>query len=128
MQRRSVRTIVSSRTTTFLMAKFLMAKFLIAKFLIAMSPIAIMSPIVIVLMAFALPAHAADPAFCRTYASAALKQAQAAMTDPKCGPAAQGARWSMDVRVHYEWCLGVSLAAVGTERDARTAYLRACHS
>ena len=84
--------------------------------------------IIISLNFMALPAHAADPAFCRTYASAALRQAQAAMTDPKCGPAAQGARWSMDVRVHYEWCLGVSLVTVGTERDARTAYLRACRS
>jgi hypothetical protein len=84
--------------------------------------------IIMSLIVMALPAHAADPAFCRTYANAALKQAQVAMTDPKCGPAAQGARWSMDVRVHYEWCLGASFAAVGTERDARTAYLRACRS
>jgi len=38
----------------------------------------------------------------------------------------QGARWSTDFAIHYEWCLGASFAASGGERDARTHYLRGC--
>jgi hypothetical protein len=75
---------------------------------------------------FAAPAGAADPAFCKGYTNAALNQVQLALTDPKCAVGAQGVRWSTAFPVHYEWCLGVSLAAAGVERDARTGYLRGC--
>ena len=71
-------------------------------------------------------AHAADPGFCKQYARAALNQVRGALANPRCGGGLQGARWSADFAVHYEWCLGVSFAAAGNERDARTQYLRSC--
>ena len=73
-------------------------------------------------------ARAADPGFCRQYARAATSQVRGALADPHCGAAVQGARWSTDFPVHYEWCLGASVADAGAERDARTRYLRACAS
>ena len=71
-------------------------------------------------------AHAADPAFCKPYAQAALKQVRGGLSDPACAPRLQGARWSSDFAVHYEWCLGASFGAAGGERDARTHFLREC--
>jgi hypothetical protein len=73
------------------------------------------------------PAHAADPAFCRQYTKAALSQVRGGLADPRCAGRLQGARWSTDFAVHYEWCLGVSPAAAGEERDARTRYLKGCN-
>jgi len=71
-------------------------------------------------------AGAADPGFCRQYAKAALNQVRGGLANPGCAGALQGARWSPDFSVHYEWCLGASFAATGVERDARTQYLRRC--
>jgi hypothetical protein len=71
-------------------------------------------------------AHAADPAFCRPYAKAALIQVRGGLASPACAAGMQGARWSTDFAVHYEWCLGASPDAVGAERDLRTRYLRGC--
>jgi hypothetical protein len=71
-------------------------------------------------------APAADPGFCKQYAKAALNQVRGGLADPSCGSGLHGARWSSDFAVHYEWCLGTSLGAVGNERDARTRQLRAC--
>jgi hypothetical protein len=71
-------------------------------------------------------AQAADAEYCKGYASAALNQVRGARSNPACASAAQGARWSADYRVHYDWCLGQSFAATGEERDARTNYLRSC--
>ena len=71
-------------------------------------------------------AHAVDPGFCRQYAKAALTQVRGGLTNPACASGLQGARWSTDFAVHYEWCLGASLGAAGTERDARTQYLKGC--
>ncbi len=70
--------------------------------------------------------HAADPDFCRRYARAALIQVRDALASPRCGAGLQGTRWSAEFPVHYEWCLGVSVAAAGAERDARAKLLRAC--
>jgi hypothetical protein len=69
-------------------------------------------------------AHAADPGFCKQYAQAAINQVRGGLSNPRCGGGLQGARWSADFAVHYEWCLGASLGAAGNERDARTQYLR----
>lgn len=80
------------------------------------------------LMAGLTAADAADPGFCRQYAQAALKQVRGALSNPRCGGGLQGARWSADFPVHYEWCLGADYGAAGAERDARTRYLRACTS
>lgn len=78
-------------------------------------------------LAFTPPtAQAADPGFCANYAQAALRQVRGALAHPRCIPGLQGGRWSADQQVHYNWCLGASYAAAGSERDARTAYLRSC--
>jgi len=71
-------------------------------------------------------ARAADPAFCRQYSHAALNQVHGALANPRCAAAMQGSRWSTDFSIHYQWCLGVSYADAGVERDARTTYLRGC--
>lgn len=86
----------------------------------------------LVLASFALTcaamsqARAADPAFCRQYSQASLNQVRGALADPRCAVALQGSRWSTDFSTHYQWCLGVSYADAGVERDARTKYLRGC--
>jgi hypothetical protein len=72
------------------------------------------------------PAQAADLAFCKQYAQAALNQVRGGLANPACAAGLQGARWSTDFAVHYEWCVGVSFAAAGVERDARARQLRAC--
>ena len=78
------------------------------------------------LLAVSTAAQAADPAFCRNYANAALRQVRVAMSVPRCAAGAVGARWSPYYRVHFNWCLGAPYAAAGRERDARTNMLRAC--
>jgi hypothetical protein len=79
------------------------------------------------LVAVAIPGvHAADPDFCRPYARAALAQVRDALASPRCGAGLQGMRWSVEFPAHYEWCLGVSVAAAGAERDARAQLIRAC--
>jgi len=70
--------------------------------------------------------HAADPAFCKQYARAALNQVRAGLSSPRCAGGLRGSRWSTDFSIHYEWCLGASVDAAGTERDSRANYLRAC--
>jgi hypothetical protein len=71
-------------------------------------------------------ARAADPAFCRQYSQAAINQVRGGLANPRCGAGMQGSRWSTDFSVHYQWCLGVSYADAGAERDVRTKYLRGC--
>jgi hypothetical protein len=71
-------------------------------------------------------AHAADPGFCRQYAKASLNQVRGGLANPACAGGLQGARWSSDFAVHYEWCLGASYGAAGAERDVRTRLLRGC--
>jgi len=78
------------------------------------------------LLAASTAAQAADPAFCRNYATAAVRQVRIALTNPRCAMVAVGARWSPYYRVHFNWCLGAPYAAAGRERDARTYYLRRC--
>jgi hypothetical protein len=73
-------------------------------------------------------ARAADPGFCRQFTKAAISQVRGALADPRCGAGIQGARWSTDFAVHYEWCLGASLDAAAAESKARTRFLRACTS
>jgi hypothetical protein len=71
-------------------------------------------------------ARAADPGFCKQYSQAALNQVRGGLANPRCAGGMQGARWSTDFAVHYQWCLGASFGAAGVERDARTQYLRGC--
>ena len=70
--------------------------------------------------------RAADPAFCRQYSQAAIHQVRGGLANPRCAAAMQGSRWSTDFSVHYQWCLGVSSADAGSERDVRAKYLRGC--
>jgi hypothetical protein len=72
------------------------------------------------------PARAADPAFCRQYARAALVQARGALAGAHCGAGLQGVRWSAEFSAQYEWCLGASPGAAAAERDARMRYLKGC--
>ena len=78
------------------------------------------------LLAVSTAAQAADPAFCRNYATAAMRQVRAAFETPRCAMGAGGSRWSRRYEVHFNWCLGAPYAAAGRERDARTYYLRGC--
>jgi hypothetical protein len=80
----------------------------------------------VLLIAFSAAVRAADPAFCKQYAKATVNQVRGALANPRCGAGLQGARWSSEFPVHYEWCLGASFGATGAERDARTQYLRRC--
>ena len=82
----------------------------------------------IFLMSGLADARAADPGFCRQFAKAAISQVRGALADPRCGAGVQGARWSTDFAVHFEWCLGASPDAAGAESNARTRFLRACTS
>jgi len=82
----------------------------------------------IFLMSGLTDARAADPGFCRQFAKVAISQVREVLADPRCGAGVQGARWSTDFAVHYEWCLGAGPDEAGAERDARTRYLRACSS
>jgi hypothetical protein len=49
-----------------------------------------------------------------------------ALDNPRCQGGLKGPRWLTDFQAHYNWCLVASYAAIGSERDARTAYLLAC--
>ena len=70
-------------------------------------------------------ANSADSGFCSTYATAALRQVKLAYEIPGCAHV-QGARWSTDYNVHFNWCLTQDFGQIGRERDIRTGYLRSC--
>jgi hypothetical protein len=80
----------------------------------------------VLLAAAPIPVRAADPAFCKQYARAALVQVRGALASPHCGAGLQGARWSTEFAVHYEWCLEASPDAAATERRARMRLLEGC--
>ena len=86
------------------------------------SIIAAIAPAVLIPLA----AQAADPEFCRGYAQAAINQVRGALNNPNCARGLQGARWSADFKVHFDWCLTAAPGAAETERIARTEYLRGC--
>jgi hypothetical protein len=90
-------------------------------------PFAILSSALPALALLTTAANAADPGFCKQYAQAALNQVKVGLSDPICGSGLRGVRWSSDFAVHYEWCLGASLAGAGGERDARTRFLQTCN-
>ena len=80
-------------------------------------------------LTFALPlsnAHAADRAFCGNYARAAVNQVRGALSKPRCRGGMEGARWSANERVHFDWCLGASPEAAEVERAKRTEHLERC--
>lgn len=71
-------------------------------------------------------AWAADPNFCGQYAQVALNQVRTGYADPNCAPRLQGARWSQDFNVHYNWCLHTSYQAANEERSTRNGFLEGC--
>jgi len=71
-------------------------------------------------------ASAAGPDFCRDYARAAIEQSRRAHDVPNCAPGARGPRWTMDWRMHFDWCRGADWRAVNSERAARRNYLHYC--
>ena len=70
-------------------------------------------------------ANAAGPDFCRDYATAAVRQVEVARSVPACNRG-QGARWTAEYRVHFDWCLQTPPPAVEAERAARTNWIRSC--
>ena len=82
-------------------------------------------PVVAVLL-LSSSAWAADPNFCGQYAQTALNQTRAGYANPNCAPRMQGARWSQDFNVHYNWCLGTSYQQANNERSVRTGFLEGC--
>ena len=80
----------------------------------------------LVLAAVTTAAQAADPEFCRGYATAAVRQARVGHEIPRCRPGAFGARWTENYRVHFNWCLGAPYPAAERERAIRAEHLRAC--
>jgi len=71
-------------------------------------------------------AHAADKLYCDQYAKAAINQVRTALSNRKCADGVQGDRWSAEYHAHYDWCLENNYGTSGNERDARTAYIKAC--
>lgn len=71
-------------------------------------------------------AQAAGPEFCEDYAHGAIIQVRGGLNNPRCVSGMQGARWSAEWRVHYNWCLGVGPREAEAERNIRTAFLRGC--
>jgi hypothetical protein len=89
-------------------------------------PITVFSVLSSVLVAAPAPVRAADPAFCKPYARAALVQVREGLASPRCGAGLQGTRWSTEFSVHYERCLEASGDAIAAERDARAKVLKGC--
>ncbi len=71
-------------------------------------------------------AWAADPNFCGQYAETAVNQVRAGYSNPNCAARLQGARWSQDFNIHYDWCLHTSYQAANNERSARSGFLEGC--
>jgi hypothetical protein len=89
-------------------------------------PIAAFFALLSLVVARADAVRAADPAFCKPYARAALVQVREGLASPRCGAGLQGTRWSTEFSVHYEWCLEASSDAIAAERDARAKILKGC--
>jgi hypothetical protein len=73
-----------------------------------------------------LAARAADPAFCAGYADASINQVRGALSNPNCARGADGARWSPERHVHFDWCLSQPAVNAAAERQARTDFPRGC--
>ncbi len=94
-----------------------------------MTKIALLSAAV-TLLAGTTVSFAADRDFCRDYATAAVRQADAAREIPRCldRDARESTRWSREFRVHFKWCRNMSRDNATAERDARTRRIRECRN
>jgi hypothetical protein len=72
-------------------------------------------------------AQAADDAFCKDYARAAVNQNRSAASHARCEAFRRdGNRWHADWRAHYDWCRGVNRDKAWAERNARKRALEEC--
>jgi hypothetical protein len=72
-------------------------------------------------------AQAADDAFCKDYARAAVNQFRTVEKHERCDRfVREGARWSADWRAHYDWCRGVKRDVAWAERNTRKREIEAC--
>ncbi len=73
-------------------------------------------------------AGAADDAFCRDYARAALNQRHVIERHRHCERfiREQPGRWSADYRKHYEWCRTARREQAAEERGARKHEIERC--
>jgi hypothetical protein len=71
-------------------------------------------------------ARGAEPAFCRDYATAAVRQAREAWSLPRCRSNLESPRWATEYRLHLDWCLTTSYNLATSERVARTRHLEHC--
>ena len=73
-------------------------------------------------------AQAADRDFCRNYADAAVRQSRAADEHGACHRAVHDDpnRWSLDRRVHLDWCRDAKIEDADREREARKHILDDC--
>ena len=80
------------------------------------------------LSAAATAARAADDAFCKDYARAALNQRHAIERHRHCERFVreQPSRWTGDYRAHYEWCRTVKREKAREERDIRKREIERC--
>jgi hypothetical protein len=73
-----------------------------------------------------LAAHAADVAYCQSYAQATIAQVAVGRAKPACAAGMVGPRWSGAFRVHFEYCMSHEASAVENLRGVRADYLRSC--
>ena len=79
-------------------------------------------------VAASLPAAAADDAFCKDYARAAMNQLRTAEKSRRCEHFLndQPERWTGDYRKHYDWCRTVKRDQAWSERNIRKRELERC--
>lgn len=86
---------------------------------------------VLAVTAAASAAQAAPVPFCREYTADAIRQVREARSHPRrCDAlvASFPARWTMNRRAHFDWCVSpnVSIAMADAERRARREGLEHC--
>lgn len=78
-------------------------------------------------LSFAAPAaYAADDAFCKEYARAAVNQFRTAAKHRRCDGRLEGSRWSTNFKSHYEWCREVKRDEARSERNERKKTIEEC--
>jgi hypothetical protein len=79
-------------------------------------------------MTSTIAAFGADRGYCRDYTEAAIRQAYEARQTRVCARQIpyEPARWSLDRRGHFEWCLYEPRELSEAERDYRAGFLDDC--
>ena len=71
-------------------------------------------------------AQAANIEYCQQYAQEAVNHVRAGREKPGCATDMQGPRWSVSLRVHFNYCMSNPVNTVENARSARDEYLRSC--